>query len=695
MSNSESNIRNNIFAPVNLIFIALALFLFAVHFIGGFDQSGPWGINNLSCFPLIFKIIWLALALFVTLFFFVAPPRHYISDWLTPWLWGARKQIGRILIPAAAIIFFILLRYTAHLYDDGYALIGNIAQRNKTVFELTSYGATMVPYLVYQLVHLLVSDKITAGIWAYQIVSFISGGTFIYISILIAERAFTDPHKRLTFGFFLLFSGASLYFFGLIDNHLLLWPVMALFIYYTLALFKEPKRKFLLYLWIVTIVGIFIHVQFVAVLPGLLFITAIRFVPRKDPKYLPAFIASMIVIAVFTAIFYFRADGNLALEARALFLEGKPPLIDYGIFSIGHFVDLLNLAVMAVPLFPIFVLAIVLGIWRLRQDPIFVVLAIITIGQTVYRFVPDPQNGMARDFPDFVFLLSGCLFLGAYSLLKLVDRIKLSRNSVMAFCPAAMVIMIPVFWIHLSPTMTEKYLDNYIEQNPHKFESYLIAKRDHYFAKGEFAMAERFFNSITAKAPGALESKLVNDLYGHERYQESFTYAAMLIEKYPYRAEYHAQMGLLHKHFNRFSEAERQYQMALELDPYNPEYYHWLSELYRERELEHKVRPVLKRGLEIDPESPLLLVDLIGHYYRNGNLDLADSLGHEVREIDPQNRYPFMYWGLIAEKKNQLTRALDNYNKFIDTDDELPEIPIIMKRMNQIVLKQRDGLPEN
>ncbi len=695
MNNGENLKKRSLSSPLNLLFIAMVLGLYSLFFIGGLSRDNSWGINQLAYLPGIFNIVWVILALFVAVFFFISPPKHYFSDWLSPWLWGDYKTSGRILIALVAVIFFALLRYSAHLYDNSYILIGNLAQRDKAVFELTSYGATLIPYALFKILHLFISDKVTAAIAAYQTVSIISGGLFIYIAILIAEKAFDDSDKRLTFGFLLLFSGISLSFFGMIDRYLLLWPAFALFIYYALAVFKESKRKYLFYLWIVTIIGVLIQVQFVTAIPALLFITAVRFVPRHEPKYLPAFIGSIIVIAVFTAIYFIRADGNLALEAKTLFAHGKSPEIDYGIFSIRHFADMLNLVLMSVPLAPVFLLALIVGIWKLRRDPIYIILVIIAAAQTVYRITIDPQNGMARDYPVYLFLLSGPIFLGAYSLLKIIDRTKLSKDSVMAFCPAALIIMLPIFWVHLSAGTTEKYLDDYIEKNPNKYEAYLTAKRDRYYAEGDFEKAQRFANSITAKAPGALESKLVNDLYAAKRYEEAFNYASMLIEKFPYNPKYHIQMGLLQKYFNRFRKAERQYQIALELDPYNPEYYHWLSELYREHQMEYKVRPVLLKGLEIDPKSVLLAIDLMGHYYRNGNYDQADSLGHVVHELDPDNRYPYMYWGLIAESRGYLTRALDNYNKFIDTDEDLPEKPIIMKRMNEIVLKQRDGLPKN
>ncbi len=693
--NNSSKYSAGAFTPLNLAFIALVFVSYIVFIIGGFTENGNWGINQLSFFPVLIKILWLILASVFSIFLFIEPPRHYFSDWLSPWLWGDRKKIGRIGLIIIAMIVFAVLRYTAHLYDDSYILIGNFAQRTRPVFDPASYGANLIPWVFFKLIALIISDKVTAAMLAYQLVSVLSGGAFIYFSVLLSEILFDDNHRRLSFGFLLLLSGIILYFFGMIANHPLVLPLFALAAYYLVCFIRTSGKKYLLYLWLSCIVGIIIHFQFIVILPGVIFLTAVSLVPRKTPRHFPAFAASIFLIALFTAIYYIRASGNLLLESNTLFISGKSPEIDYGLLDMRHIIDIFNIRFMLVPLTPPFILAIILGLFRLWKDKLYVSLLIMTIAGAVYLFILDPQNGMARDFTSYGFLLTPMIFLGAYAVLKLADTEKVSLNTMMALCPAAFLLILPTVIVHLTPSLTEATLDRFIEHNEYKTESYYYAKRDYYYAKGEPETASRIERAIVAKAPGALESQLVNDLFAQERYQDSYNYAELLVDKYPYDYRYRMQKGLLLKHYKKFAEAENMYLSALELKPSAPEPYHWLTELYREQGLEHKIRPVLKNGLEVDPENSQLLTDLMGHYFRNGNYEESDSVGGIILGIDPDNIYPYMYRGLIAEHYGQYTRAMENYNKFIDTDKELPEIPIIMRRMNDIVLKQRDGLPIN
>lgn len=690
-----SNFKLNRFTPLNSVFILLAILSMALFFGGGFISEKAWGINQFSLMPSLFQVIWIAFGLFVAVFFFVAPPRHYIADWLDPYLWGDRKKLGRIIISLIAVAFFAIIRYQAHLYDDSYILIGNLSQKSKTIFFPGTYGIDLIASEMHRLLDLFVNDKIWAALWTYQIISVISAGLFIYIMIAAVEKLFDNRHDRLAFGFLLIFSGITLLFFGFVGRQPILMLLLALFVYNIALLTENSSKKYLLHIWLLAGTGILIHFQFVTVIPALIFLTIVKFAPEQSPRRIPALIGSLVTALIFVAIYYFVIDGNLLMESKTLFLTGKEPTIAYGLFDYRHLFDCMNMRFMAIPLVPIFVASILITLPRFKSDTVYGALAVLATAQTIYMFIMDPTNGMARDFASYIYPNAGLILWGSYALLKVSNREEISRDTVMAFCPAALVVMVPIFAVHLLTGPTEKYLDNYTDNNEYKYESYLLAKRDHFAMVDQMNRALQYEASIKSKAPGALESQLVNDLYASERYQDAFNYAGYLIETFPYRAKYRIQHGILLQHFAKYEEAEKEFRTAIELDPYNPENYHWLSELFRNRNFEHKVRPILKEGLTYDPENTLLLIDLAGNYFRSGKYHLTDSLCQVVHRIDSTNRYPYMYWGLIAEGKNRLTKALDYYNEFIDTEEELPEIPIILKRMNEIVLRQRDGLPRN
>ncbi|MEW5925243.1 MAG: hypothetical protein AB1746_14775, partial [Candidatus Zixiibacteriota bacterium] len=123
---------------------------------------------------------------------------------------------------------------------------------------------------------------------------------------------------------------------------------------------------------------------------------------------------------------------------------------------------------------------------------------------------------------------------------------------------------------------------------------------------------------------------------------------------------------------------------------YYPEYYHFLSELYREMRLEQKCLDVLNKGLEVDPRSTMLLIDLAGYYFRGHRPTEVDSLINVVMDIDSVEPYAFMYKGLLADQNGRKQAALDYFERFVKINDRLPEVPIIRKRINSIVLELRD-----
>jgi hypothetical protein len=49
-----------------------------------------------------------------------------------------------------------------------------------------------------------------------------------------------------------------------------------------------------------------------------------------------------------------------------------------------------------------------------------------------------------------------------------------------------------------------------------------------------------------------------------------------------------------------------------------------------------------------------------------------------------------MYKGLLAEKMGFFELALRYYDKFYKMNDKLPEIPLILKKINSLQLKMKD-----
>jgi tetratricopeptide (TPR) repeat protein len=663
-------------SSTNIIVVILVFLTFLLPVLGPGLILVDWGFNQIDYLPSALYYLWLLLALAAIIHLFMTPKAHFISDSLSPYLWGDKKAIGRTVLIVLALLLFILLRFDAHLYGNGYIRAGNFAQKTRPIFLWHEFGGTLIPYVLYQLIQSLGVAKVAASLWAYRIVSILSGGAFLYFLFMIAENIGNDDRKSLAFFLLIFFSGLTVFFFGMVENVPILLPAIAALIYLIIKLNQERKLKFALYVWIVSIAGVILDLQFITVLPTVLYLSCKHLIRlERIGKFLGS-LAALAAILFAVATVYLAAMGNMSLSDRILFLSGKSPDTAYWLFSGRHLADIFNLLFLFAPLFAVFIFAVIRGFGKLRRDPNFKALGLLTVSQIIYLFVIDPKNGMAREINMYAFLLGGFVFFSAHLLTGL--------------CPALFVLILPVFYVHLSPTATEKYIDDYLKYNETKYESALYAFRDYYIIKGEYNEAVSRERAITSLVPGALESQLVSDLYSHNRADEALDYALRLVERFPYNATYRMQKGNLLKHYKRYEDAEKELMTAIELDPYRPELYHFLAELCRETGEDAKAYRILEKGLNIDPASTTILVDLIGFYFRTRQPRIVDSLTDVVIAIDSAEPYAYMYKGLLAEKVGFFELALRYYDKFYKMNDKLPEIPLILKKINSLQLKMKD-----
>ncbi|PKK82941.1 MAG: hypothetical protein CVT49_11150 [candidate division Zixibacteria bacterium HGW-Zixibacteria-1] len=675
--------------PLNLTVIILAFIILLGPVLGPLLTRFNWGFNALNYLPKPLYYIWFPAAAVVAALFIFAPREHFISALTARYLWGDRKIIGRLAAIIIALAFFFLFKYEAHFFGNGYIRVANLTQRTIPVFRWFEFGDTYLAYLLFSLLEAAGTTKIAAAMWAYQILSFIAGLVYISFSFKFSESIFEGDDDRLLSLLLLLFSGLLFFFFGLVENYPILLAVAIILIYLYAHLSGTRQRKYLYFIWALTLIGMIFNFQIITFIPANLYLTFKHLIKRKSfSNFLGSLSASVFILAA-VIILYFKAIGNLPLSSHILFLSAKLPDIGYWMFSFHHLMDIFNLTYMIIPVFLIFIFVLIMSFKYLKSERIYITLGFLTISQLLYLLILDPRLGMARDFPMFGLLLTGLLAWGIFSIIKSRGMLRLDGNTIMTLAPLSLLIILPSLYIHLHPPAAEKYLDNYITCNETKTEAALYAFRDYYVTIGENEAAVLKEKAIS-KAPGALESQLVNDLYAHERFDESFEYALRLVERYPYVGQYRMQIGNLLKHYKRYGDAERELKAAIKLDPYRPDFYHFLSELYREMRLERKCFEALGQGIEIDPRSTMLLIDLAGYSFRAHLPAEVDSLTDLVMTIDSTEPYALMYKGLLADQRGQKQAALNYFERFVGANDRLPEVPVIRKRMNSIVLELRD-----
>ncbi len=677
-------------AAIILIAVTLILSVFGTNIFGT-----DWGFNQVHYFSTAFFYIWIVAFIGLFALLFIEPKKHFFSVLLEDYFWGKHSVIGRIVFIIIALLIFIFFKIEAFLYGDGYLHIANFYGKTKPIFPPGEYGATIVPYFLFPILKSLGIDAIDAIVHSFRILSWLSGAVFIVTAFKTAELVSDDNDDKIAFFLLLIFSGIILFFFGFMETAPLTLAVASAFAWLVFKLDRTKRNELLIYLWLLFLFGLFLRFQFITFLPPLTYITFKRLIKRRQIANYLGSLSAVVLIIIGPLAFYLAALGDIRLESMLLFFGGKPPETGYSLLSSSHLLDILNLFYLIIPIFLFFIYAIVRRLPFSMKDKIYVSFGFLTIGQMVYAFALDPQHGMARDIDNYVLLLTGFLYLGIYASYKLRRENGFSKNMFMAFCPIALFLIIPMLYVHLNPKTSEQYLNDHLDKNPTKYESYLISLRDYYDFIGQHDLATQKISLLTARSQAALEARLVADLYQQGRFDDAFEYAIRLVEKNPFVARYRMLKGNMLRHYKRFDGAEEEFKTGLELDPYNMDLYHYLSELYRETGRETECRETLMRGLQVDPQSRRLLVDLTWQNFRIRQLKAVDTLTSMILELEENNpspedpnfnpeAYAYMYKGLIAERRANLDLAGRHYRKFLDLAETLPERPAIEQKVHKI-----------
>jgi len=696
MSKNTAPEKSSRLSSVTIVSGIAILLTFLLPAFGGRLFNINWGMTQTATLPNGLYITWLILTALTLALLLFGRQQDILTSAMSKLLWNSSYSVYRWVLLLALLAVFVIFRFDAHLYGNSYIRIANFAQKSKAIFHWYDYGGTTLPYLFYALFKTLGITKITSATLGYQTASFLSGGLFTILTYKTASILHDNPTRRTNFFLMVMLSGTMLFFFGLVENTIFMPTLAALMILFAAKLIKTGPStgKFTAMLGFAAI-GVFTNILFLTVIPAVIYAGIVSAGKRDGALQRFGITISGLIMIAGLIFVYITAGGNVFLEDKLLYLTGKQPLPTYSLFSLPHLADLLNLLVAIIPLFLLFITAALFYPRSKGHRDISTFFAVLAIGQLLLLFVLDPKNGMIREIPMFAGLLTGFIFWGAYRLSDIDETEPNTSRWQHRLALPALLLILPTLIVHLAPTLTVKRLDAFLEKNEFKYESALLAMRDYYLTNEEYDLADKREQSLRGKVPGYLKSQMVNDLYAHGRYTEALEYAERLIERHPYNASYHMQYGNVLKYFKRYRDADRELLTALQLDPDNAELYHFLSELYRETRNGEKCLAAIQSGLELEPDNMLLLVDLTGFHYLKRDYQTTDSLIRVIMDIDPDEPYAYMYRGLIAERAGRRQHAITAFQKFIELDEYLPEVPRIRERIERLSPNTPDSTAEN
>jgi tetratricopeptide (TPR) repeat protein len=650
------------------------LFRFFGHY---FPQN--WSFTHWQHLPIWYGPAWIMG--FVALVFFFSQ-RGLIEK-----LSSDRKYLIVGGVALAAIFWFF--RFDSFLYGGGNLRVAQLSQADIIMVRWYEYGSLLLAKGLYFVIQAIGLESNNAGMAAWRTISYLSAvasGVACYHIVRMLVR----EHRKRFFLFCVLFFGpSSLLLFGFIGLEPLIVAVIHWYIYMLLRLADSWDTRRLALLWLVAVLGVFIHISLALVIPSAIFVTLGG--SRKGVANLLAGIGgALVTFAVLLAALYYFAGGSLEFTTRILFFSGKLPLTNYGIFSVDHLVDIGQLIFLAAP---VFVLVLYLRITAQFDDKARLLVfasGILAAGGFVALLIQDPKNSMPLDYPRMTAYLAG----GAFCLALLLSRTRFADIYSTKCLPfaAAFALALPFAALpsYFSIEKSEPYVLDFVEANNYWFRLTCYNYRDAYFGRKDLGQSQiDRANAWEGWLPGRSPEYLtyagcVNLVMRRESTDEAQRQLHNLIAKDPYWIEPRLVLSTLMMNLKQYDRAKAQIDTSLILEPYNPVVTMKLYGFYRDAGNLPAAWAAVEKAREMFPKNKEIATDEMILAYRSGDNAGALSRAESLITQFPGLPFPYLIRAMAADHNGRLESALKDYKSFLEKQRNQPETLFVQQRIDAI-----------
>jgi tetratricopeptide (TPR) repeat protein len=600
--------------------------------------------------------------------------------------------IGGVIL--AAVLWFF--RFDSFLFGGGNLRVAQLSQADIIIARWYECGSLLLAkafFFIFQLIGLEPNNAGTAAWRAVSYASALSSGVACYRIVRLLAK---ETRSRFLLFCLLFFGPSSLLLFGFIGLEPLIVAVIHWYIYMLLRLADSWDTRRLALLWLVTVLGVFIHISLALVIPSAVFVTLGG--SRKGVTNLVAGIGgTLVTFAILLSALYYFAGASLEFTTRILFLSGKLPLTNYGIFSIDHLVDIGQLIFLAAP---VFVLVLYLRVTAQFDDKTRLLVfasGILAAGGFVAFLVQDPKNSMPLDYPRMTAFLAG----GAFCLALLLSRTRFADIYSTRCLPfaAAFALALPFATLpsYVYIEKSEPYVLDFVEANNYWFRLTCYNYRDAYFGRKDLGQsqidkANAWEGWLPGRSPEYLTySGCVNLVMRRESTDEAQRQLHNLIAKDPYWTEPRLVLSTLMMNLQQYDRAKAQIDTSLLLEPYNPVVTMKLYGFYRDVGNLPAAWASVERAREMFPKNKEIATDEMILAYRSGDNAGALSRAESLIAQYPGLPFPYLIRAMAADHNGQFDSALRDYQNFLEKQHDQPETLLVQQRIAAIKAATSSG----
>jgi hypothetical protein len=641
------------FRLLYLVIVLLFLIRFAPFL---WEDARLWGFNHLLFLPLAAAVVYIALAviaLALPLFSFSARAGDSIARRFSALFFeSGRRYVYWVLLGLATAACFVIFRAPTHFLGDGYSWLANLSSPAGTIFKWSEWGTT----LLLSNVQALLGPKNTATARAaFQIVSVLSGVISIWFFLLISRLISEDPMKRTLVFLGMFNSGVLLLFFGYVENYPLVWVFFTGFSYFGLRYLKEhrgifPATAFLAF-------GLAIHLQTVIALPAFLFLAlrsraGLNFY-RQHTKIVWAILSVIALLGIIALIYRYNTDLYFESIFLPLFRSG-PSGVSYFMFSLPHFVDVINALLLLSPMILLFLLMSARKLKAVFKQPDTTFLALFGITGLAFLFVIDATLGMARDWD----LFSICAFAPTLILIILFGE---------NHRPAINRLFLPmlILWITapLSFLMTNLHTERSIEYHKHYLNldkkgsfSSIVTLLDYYRSLNDDVKVDSLNQVIAVRFPDQTAVFKALDAVGRGDLRTAREILST-ISPNRFSSDYHNLLGSIYLREGNFQEAVAELEDAVQLQKYNPNLLSNLALAYANNKQLDRSYEMLNRGYRLDRRHAGIIRGLADYHLLCSHFDSALYYAERLVSTDSTRIAGYFMLARIHTKKSDLVAA--------------------------------------
>jgi len=645
-----------------------------------------WGLNALAFTADAYSLTITGLAVLTLALILYSYQQRHDSDSTDQVSFLQRRRIALTLaLVFGALSFF--LSADSHLFGDGYALLGALAQHDTLFAHPLTFLADKTMALVYQPFAGVTGRALNDAGLALQTLTALSCSVSVWIWLRISARLGRNNLETLFLSVMTVFAGGTLLFFGNGEFYTPAVVVISLVVWSFIAMIQaeDTAKRYRAAgaLAALTILAPFYLAQLIFILPGAVFMLGLGLAPGPKRERLWG-ILSLVTLVAIVAVIYWRAQDDLWIQARIVGLSGKPPEFDYSLFSLRRLFDLLNTSFILWPLFPLTLWLCVRYVWSERCDHIVGGLAILSLGFAVWVFIADFPGGSAREITTVAMFALPASALAAYLWIKRFrDKLWFGRTT------ATLSLIMALTFAALAPVYINgeagvKYLDSDYQNRKDRYLNGLVDFRDHYFFRREFSKADKWEWSFRRKSPAFLDHQSLGILYNRGEYGKALDRLTLLMSTNPYWATLYSTKAAALQALGRNKQALVAIDSGLQLSPADISMMTVRGNIFRALKKPDSARAMYRRALKYDSHNTATRKAIGLFEIESGRPHAAERQAYLIFEDDPQSPYPFLLVGLAAYDMQQYERARRYLNVALIRGQKMPETKLARTVLNRI-----------